>query len=81
MKSRFEEVYPNPKAHYGNPQKVVEDGELSFEEKVNVLKQWEAEAVHMQESSAEGFDGGERSQLDDAIKALHALRTHGQKET
>ena len=76
MKFRFEEVYLNPQAHYGKPHMVLEDEGLSCEEKIKVLQQWKAEAIHMQESTAEGFDGGEQSQLDDVTKALHELETH-----
>lgn len=73
MKSRFDEVFLNPQANYEKPQLVLEDVKLSREEKVDVLKKWKAEAIHMQESTAEGFDGGERSHLDEVAKALHEL--------
>ena len=52
---------------------VLEDEKLSHEEKAEVLKKWKAEAIHMQESAAEGFDGGERSHLDEVTKALREL--------
>ncbi len=73
MKSKMEKVMGNPQASYADPQEVVCDRELSREEKIEVLENWKAEAVHVQESTAEGFDGGEPSQLDKVIKALHEV--------
>lgn len=73
MKSKFDVVVGNPQASYGDPQEVLDDDELSREEKIKVLESWRAEEVHMQESTAEGFAGGEPSHLDEVIKALHAI--------
>jgi len=73
MKSKIDEVLVNPQASYANPQEVLDDNDLSREEKIKVLERWKAEAVHMQESTAEGFDGGAPSNLDKVIEALHAI--------
>lgn len=54
---------------------VLEDEGLSREQQLEILQIWKAEAIHMQESTAEGFDGGERSRLDEVAKALHELET------
>lgn len=54
---------------------VLTDKNLSREEKIEILQRWKAEAIHMQESSAEGFDGGEPSHLDEVARALHELKT------
>lgn len=72
MKSRLKEVLGNPQASYADPQEVLDDGELSRDEKIEVLQSWKAEAVHIQESAAEGFGGGEPSDLDKVIEALHS---------
>ena len=75
MKSIFEEVSLDPQANYEVPQMVLADERLSHEQKLAILKQWKAEAIHMQESTAEGFGGGERSHLDEVAKALQELET------
>lgn len=54
---------------------VLADERLSREEQLEILQRWKAEAIHMQESTAEGFGGGERSHLDEVAKALHELKT------
>jgi len=46
------------------------DPELSARQKREILINWEVEAAHLQESEAEGFDGGEASLLADIKKAL-----------
>ncbi|MBD5779575.1 hypothetical protein IEN85_08715 [Pelagicoccus sp. NFK12] len=70
MKSKFREAQRNPEATYSRPLEVLSDAELTQEEKRSVLEAWKAEAIHLQESSGEGFGGGERSSLDEIAKAL-----------
>ena len=69
----YEEIMQNPQANYITPNKVLHDNRLTMEEKREVLQRWKAEAIHMQESTAEGFDGGERSHLEEIVEALNTL--------
>lgn len=73
MQKRFHEAVGSPRRVYGSPSDVLADEALSVAEKREVLRQWESEAIHLQESDAEGFGGGERSQLDEIVNALASL--------
>ncbi|MEQ9824243.1 MAG: hypothetical protein ABQ298_07655 [Puniceicoccaceae bacterium] len=73
MQKRFHEAVGSPRRVYGCPSDVLADEALSVAEKREVLLQWESEAIHLQESDAEGFGGGERSQLDEIVNALAKL--------
>lgn len=70
MKSKYMKALRNPEGTYGQPLDVLVDADLTQEEKRSVLEAWKAEAIHLQESSGEGFGGGERSSLDEIAKAL-----------
>ncbi len=39
-----------------------------------MLEAWKTEVIHLEESSGEGFGGGERSHLDEIAKALQRGR-------
>ena len=59
-----------------DPEAILADDSLTRSRKLDILLQWQAEAIHMQESDAEGFDGGERSHLDDINRILEKIQ-HG----
>lgn len=73
MEKRFNEAVGNPRRVYGCPSDVLADEALSIAQKQELLREWESEAIHLQESDAEGFGGGERSQLDEIVSALAKL--------
>jgi len=73
MGTNFQEALGNPQAVYERPGDVLRDTSLNHAQKRKVLLSWEAEAIHMQESDAEGFSGGEHSHLDDIVCALERL--------
>lgn len=70
---RYEKALLDPAAVYGTPEAVLRDDSLSTEHKLEVLRHWEAEAVHLQESEAEGLVGGEASLLDQVKAAIASL--------
>lgn len=73
MQTRFEEAITRPRGVYGEPSDVLADDALTGSQKREVLERWKAEAIHLQESTAEGFGGGEQSHLDDVVDALSSL--------
>ena len=73
MKGKFERALASPENVYGHPGDVLGDTGLNNAQKREILLRWEAEAIHMQESDAEGFTGGERSHLDEIMTALRNL--------
>lgn len=70
MSKKFIEAQRNPGANYSRPLAVIADPDLTQDEKRKILEAWKAEAVHLEESSGEGFGGGERSNLDEIAEAL-----------
>lgn len=58
----------NPTSVYDHPRDVLGDESLDQQQKLAILANWAAEAKHLQESTAEGFGGGEDNLLAD-IKA------------
>ncbi|MGC9450020.1 MAG: hypothetical protein ACP5I4_01115 [Oceanipulchritudo sp.] len=63
----------SPRNVFGHPDRVLAEQSLSPSQKREILLRWQAEAIHMQESDAEGFSGGERSLVDDIGRALARL--------
>jgi len=60
--------------HNTSLEEILAKPDLTVDEKIARLETLEAEAIHMQESDAEGFGGGERSHLDDIKRALDKLK-------
>lgn len=58
---------------YASPREVLRDASLEAGQKREILQSWKAESIHLQESTAEGFGGGERSHLDAVCQALSEL--------
>lgn len=71
--SKYEEALVNPTGVYDDPHAVVEDASLDLQQKRKVLKNWEAETIHLEESEAEGRVDGENSLLADIKDALTEL--------
>ncbi len=68
MENKYQQAMLNPTSVYDHPRDVLKDASLEPRQKLAVLTNWEAEATHLQESTAEGFSGGEDSLLAE-IKA------------
>ena len=73
MATDFHAAVRNPRQVYASPDAVLRDDSLTDEQKRDVLVSWENEAIHMQDSVAEGFQGGESSHLDQVKQALDTL--------
>jgi hypothetical protein len=71
---RFQQALRTPSETYADPGAVMKDPRLSAQQKLEVLEHWEAEAVQMQESEAEGLDGGEKSRLAEIKRAIRELK-------
>jgi hypothetical protein len=72
--SEYRKALRTPSEVYGRPMEVVRDGTLDDSQKLEILTHWEAEAVQLQESEAEGFGGGERSFLTEIKDAIADLK-------
>jgi hypothetical protein len=53
------EKIEHPQAHYATPDELVEDREISLEEKIKALNIWEEDARQLLTASNEGMPGSE----------------------
>ena len=67
------EILVNPSKEFAHPSQVVSTPDLSYKDKVKVLKQWELDARLLQVASEEGMTGGEQNMLADVKKAQEEL--------
>lgn len=75
-KSVVNEAIADPSRMFPNPMAVVEATNLSRDEKIKVLQNWELDAKRLLESADENMTderGRERNQLPEIHKALRAL--------
>jgi hypothetical protein len=64
----------NPAAVFGAPKAVVEDERLSREQKLQLLKQWEHDALSLAVAEGEGMAGGEESMLNRVRLAIDRVK-------
>ncbi len=75
-KSVVNQAIADPSRMFPNPMAVVQATNLSREEKIKVLQNWELDAKRLLESADENMTderGRERNQLPEIHKALRAL--------
>ena len=69
----FEKAKLNPATVFNSPQEVVSNQELSREQKIEILRQWEQDARLMEVAEEENMPGPESKLLQPIRDALHAL--------
>jgi hypothetical protein len=72
-KMDFEKAKLNPATVFNSPQEVVSSQELSREQKIEILRQWEQDARLMEVAEEENMPGPESKLLQPIRDALHAL--------
>lgn len=60
---------PDPAAAYGSPEELEKDPGLSPDDKLAILRQWEAQAQQLATAEQENMGGGEPSQLGEVASA------------
>jgi hypothetical protein len=70
----------SPSSVFKRPSEVVACGELSRDEKTEILKQWELDARLLQVATEEGMGEGERSLLTEVKAAQQKLHVGTLKE-
>lgn len=73
MSDYFERCKANPRQEFGTPGRLLHSDRLTAAQKLEVLKSWKAEAIHLSESKGEGMAGGERAQLSAIETAILEL--------
>ena len=69
----LEKAKLNPAAVYKTPQEIVSSQELSREQKLEILRRWEQDAMSMEVAEEEGMPGPQLKLLQPIRDALHAL--------
>jgi len=67
----------DPKAFFAEPRDVIAAPQLSHDDKLAILRQWELDAVRLSASESEGMGGGEEAMLgrvESALRMLQAAR-------
>jgi hypothetical protein len=63
----------NPSAMFANPEQVLAQAGLTRDEKIEILKLWEYDAVEAEVATEEGMPGGADSPLRRILLALSRL--------
>lgn len=75
--SKYEQALLDPLSVYEFPMEVVEDAELTREQKIQILHRWEYDARELQVAEEENMpdltDEHRSSMLSRVLDALHAL--------
>ncbi len=74
--AELDKIMRDPRAFFSEPRYVVAHPQLSREQKLAILRQWEQDALRLSASESEGMGGGEESMLgrvESAIQAAAAL--------
>ena len=61
----FDTVATNPAAYYSSPEAVLDDPELTREQKLRLLEEWEIDLKRTLESDSEGMAQGPDTESDD----------------
>ena len=63
----------NPAEFYARPMEVVNDEDLTREQKIEILRKWEYEARELGVAEEENMSGGPPNRLGEVLEALSAL--------
>ena len=72
----LDKIMRDPRAFFSEPRDVVAHPQLSREQKLAILREWEQDALRLSASESEGMGGGEESMLgrvESAIQTVAAL--------
>ncbi len=73
MQADFERMLRDPAMAFDLPQDVVDDQSLTYEEKLQILDQWELDARELSVAEEENMGGGEPSLLELVTAARASL--------
>ncbi|MGF1461357.1 MAG: hypothetical protein ACFBSG_20310 [Leptolyngbyaceae cyanobacterium] len=73
----FEQAKLNPASVFESPAAVSTTDELTSEQKVEVLRQWEYDAQELQVAAEENMAGGSYNLLAEVLAALRSLDAEG----
>lgn len=69
----FTHAVANPSTVFASPEEVLDHSELSQDQKIEILQQWQYDASSVVVAEEEGMDGGTDPLLQQIVHALHQL--------
>jgi hypothetical protein len=69
----YDQALLTPQKIFELPMEVVETESMTAQQKLKVLKRWEADAHDLEVASDESMSGGEQSRLGEVRRAIHEL--------
>jgi hypothetical protein len=76
----FNKALADPSAVFGSPFRILSCPDLSVEEKIEILKQWEYDARELEVAEEENMQGGGPDVLHEILLALEQLSPHSEHE-
>jgi hypothetical protein len=77
----YDQALLNPAAIFKRPKDVLDTESLTTDQKLEVLKSWETDALLLSVATEENMGGGEPSRIEDVRHAIDVLtRLEGVKE-
>jgi hypothetical protein len=77
----YDQALLNPAAIFKRPKDVLDTESLTTDQKLEVLKSWETDALQLSVATEENMGGGEPSRIEDVRHAIDVLtRLEGVKE-
>jgi len=77
----YDQALLNPAAIFKRPKDVLDTESLTTDQKLEVLKSWETDALQLSVATEENMGGGEPSRIEDVRHAIDMLtRLEGVKE-
>ncbi|WP_417658939.1 hypothetical protein [Pseudidiomarina sp.] len=67
-------ILRDPSAAYKKPDDILNDSNLSYDEKLEVLEQWEYDALELQVATDENMPGAKETPLDEILAAKKKLK-------
>lgn len=69
----YDKALLDPASVFGTPDKVIAEGSLTREQKIDILLRWEYDARELEVATEENMGGAKPSCLDKVLKALNDL--------
>lgn len=69
----FKKALLNPAREFDRPMDVTTEQSLTQEQKIQVLRRWEYDALELEVAEEENMGGGSPSMLSEILDALHRL--------
>jgi len=73
----LQQALDNPASFFATPADVAKSGELSRDQKIQILRRWEYDARLLEVAQEENMMGGTSSRLEEVLDALHTLGEEG----